>query len=214
VSTAAPGPVRPKMLVIAGPPASGRTGVSIAAREPLDSIDVGEAGGPADGPNGEPLRRAAAALAASQQFVRRHLAERRSFLVRTALDTGVTLDQATLARAAGFATQMIYIATNDPAVNVRRSLARACCGGRGLDSGRVAGAYHRSLANLPRAVREFDAVLAYDNSKDGRDPLLQFQFSRGGLVRIHESLEPWAERVLAAVRLLADAGANGGPGSQ
>jgi predicted ABC-type ATPase len=201
------------MLVIAGPPASGKTGVSIAAREPLDSFDLDEAATPGDGPDGEPLRRAATALAASHQFVRRHLAERRSFLVQATLDTAVTLDQATLARRAGFATQMIYIATNDPAINVRRSRARRGAGGHGLDPGRIPGAYRLSLANLPRAVREFDAVLAYDNSRHGNDAVLQFQSSRGRLVRIHGSLEPWAERVLTAVRLQAAAGPGGGPRS-
>jgi predicted ABC-type ATPase len=126
--------------------------------------------------------------------------------VETALDTGITLDQAELARRAGFATQMIYIATNDPAVNVNRSLVCRCAGGHGLDPGRIAGAYRRSLANLPRAVCEFDAVLAYDNSVHMADAVLQFQSSGGQLVRVSESLECWAERALAAVRLRADAG--------
>jgi predicted ABC-type ATPase len=206
-------PFRPKMLVIAGPPASGKTGVSMAAREPLDSFDGDETADAGRGPDGEALRRAGSGSAAGHRFVRRHVAERRSFLVRTTLDTEVTLDQAALARCAGFATQMVYIATNDPAINVRRWLARHCAGGHGLDSARIPGAYHLSLAHLPRAVREFDAVLAYDNSEHGMDAVLQFQSSRGRLVFMNGSLERWAERVLAAVRPPADAGPGRGPRS-
>ncbi len=119
--------------------------------------------------------------------------------METTLRTQLPLDQAERARQAGFATQMIYLATNDPEINVTRALARQAGGGRDVESSNVRAVHERSLLNLRRALQELDRVEAYDSSARETKPSFQFVASRGAVCLRAEHLETWAREALASL---------------
>jgi predicted ABC-type ATPase len=197
--------LQPKMLIVAGPVASGKTGVFLAAREPLDSFDWNRHPTPNGGSrHGDSRYRPAsreieATFADRTLFFREHIVQRRSMVVEANLDTPLVLDFAEQGRRAGFTTQMIYLGTNDPEISVRRSRARQLGGGPVVDLEKVREVHRLSLENLPRAVRELDAVLAYDNSRHMADARLQFQTLRGRALLVSQTLEAWAREILDVV---------------
>ena len=71
-----------------------------------------------------------------ERFVQRHIETGRSFAVETTLRTKVAIDQAQVARARGFATEMIFVSTDSIDENIARIVQRAQGGGHGASNAR------------------------------------------------------------------------------
>ena len=84
----------------------------------------------------------------------------------------MTFEQAARAKAAGFSTEMRYLALRDFAMHLERVKARADAGGHSASEATMLSAHRSSLANLPRAVVEMDDLWVYDNSPVGGPPRL------------------------------------------
>lgn len=93
-----------------------------------------------------------------------HLMQRRSFAVETTLRTSAAIDQAELARKQGFATELLFIATESVTENVARVLQRAQAGGHGASERDIRAIYGASLANLGTAIAVFERVRIYDST--------------------------------------------------
>ncbi len=74
------------------------------------------------------------------------------------------MQQAALARAQGFATQMRFIATESVDENVARVLQRSQGGGHGASERDIRAIHEASIANLGVALDVFDAVRVYDST--------------------------------------------------
>ncbi len=72
--------------------------------------------------------------------------------------------QAEAARARGFFTELMFVATNSADLNVQRVIQRAHAGGHAASEGEVRRVYEASLANLPEAMRAFEISSLYDTS--------------------------------------------------
>ncbi len=123
------------MLVVAGSVASGKTSIFFRLHSrvtQIDSFNVDDRGAALNDGSYRAIPPAVVARASREceEFVRLHIAERRSFMVETTLRSGVALDQALEARRAGFVTEMVYVTTNDPEINVQRAAIRELGGGR------------------------------------------------------------------------------------
>ena len=94
-----------------------------------------------------------AMAAECQRFVEDHIPQRRSFAVETTLRSRVCLEQAASANAAGFHTQMQFLATDSADENIRRVMARAQSGGHGASERDILAIYDAALANLSAVVR-------------------------------------------------------------
>jgi predicted ABC-type ATPase len=97
-------------------------------------------------------------------FIADHIRDRRGFAIETTLRSDVTFRQAAAAHANGFRVELRYIATGSVEENVARVADRARLGGHSASPGKIRAIYAASLANLPRAIREFDRVRVYDNT--------------------------------------------------
>jgi len=106
------------------------------------------------------------------EFVLDSIDNRRSSAAETTLRSTVTFEQAAMAKAAGFVTEMRYLALRDFAMHLERVKARADAGGHSASERTLRAIYSASLANPQRAVREMDDLWVYDNSPVGGPPLL------------------------------------------
>jgi len=148
------------MIVVAGPPGSGKSSIF-----PVSSFGVSCFNGDdraAELNNGSyvgiPKRIRQAVNREFEAFVLTCIENRTSFAIETTLRSAVTFEQASLAKAAGLATEMRYLALRDFAMHVERVKARADAGGHSASEATLRATYKESLANLPKAIAEMDDV--------------------------------------------------------
>jgi predicted ABC-type ATPase len=123
-----------------------------------------------------------------ESFVLDHIERRASCAFETTLRSGVTFDQAALARRAGFTTEMRYLALRDFPMHLERVKMRADAGGHGAPERTI---YSASIGNLPRAIVEIDFVHVYDNSGWGVTPTVLLQAENGEVIYLAEEIPGW-----------------------
>ena len=92
---------------------------------------------------------------------------------------------------------MEYIAVGNPEECIRRVMIRADRGGHSASPSRVRATYTASLRNLLPALRQFDVVSVYDNSRRGRPPVRVLEAAAGrGVTYRARRLPAWLSRLL------------------
>jgi predicted ABC-type ATPase len=108
------------------------------------------------------------------------LRERRSFAVE---DWTVDLELLENARQAGYTTNVVFISTEVPNMNVGRVLVRMSQSGQGVPLGTIPESYEEAMRSLPEARKHADDLLVYDNTENGRGHRLVARFIAGELVK-------------------------------
>jgi predicted ABC-type ATPase len=186
------------MIVVGGPPGSGKSSIF-----PVSSFGV--AGFNADDRAAElnggsyariPKQIRAVVSREFETFVLECIERRTSFAIETTLRGAVTFEQAALAKAAGFTTEMRYLALRDFAMHVERVKVRADAGGHSASETTLFETYKWSLANLPRAVTEMDDLWVYDNSPVGGPPRLVLESEKGVIRFLADDPPDWLTTTL------------------
>ena len=89
-----------------------------------------------------------------ESFVQDHIERRASCAFETTLRSGITFDQAALARHVGFIIEMRYLALRDFAMHLERVKIRADAGGHSAPEPVLRLIYEASIRNVSRAIRE------------------------------------------------------------
>ena len=123
--------MRPKMIVVAGPPGSGKSVAFPVDSFGVDSFNADDRSAQLNNGSyqGIPLEIRAIVNKEFEAFVEDHIRNHKSFAIETTLRSDITFRQADQARAEGFEIQMPYIALNGFAQNLKRVIARALAGG-------------------------------------------------------------------------------------
>jgi predicted ABC-type ATPase len=172
------------MIVVAGPPGSGKTSTFPITDFGLDAFSIDDRCAQLLGSYRAIPREIRRAVAAEcERFVVAHIRAGRSFAVETTLRTTAAIDQARQARAQGFATELIFVATESAAENVARVLQRAQGGGHGASERDVRAIYEASIVNLAKAVAAFERVDVYDSTARWAAPRLVASAQDGRIVR-------------------------------
>lgn len=90
--------------------------------------------------------------------------KRRDFTFETVMSHESKIDVMRRARDAGFHVTLLFVGTDDPAINVARVNARVQLGGHSVPEDRIVARYHRTMRNLIRATATADRTILYDNS--------------------------------------------------
>jgi predicted ABC-type ATPase len=164
--------MKPEMIVIAGPSGSGKSRYFAARRFGIAFFNVDDRCAELNGGiyGGIPVAIRTQAQQECERFINECTMQATSFAVETTLRSAIAIDQAERARIAGFATKMIFVATEDVQENARRVARRGLRGGHSAPVARIVEIYQRSLTNLRRAIAVFDEVELYDNSVHGESP--------------------------------------------
>jgi predicted ABC-type ATPase len=142
------------MIVVAGPPGSGKTRYFPVTAFGVDSFNIDDRCAQILGSYRSIPRDVRRAVAKEcERFVLDHIQNRKSFAVETTLRTVAAIDQAHLARKAGIGTEMRFVATNSIAENVARVLQRTQAGGHGASEREIGAIYQASVENLRKASR-------------------------------------------------------------
>src|SRR5258706_4292213 len=117
---------RPRMIVVAGPPGSGKTRYFPVTAFGIDSFNIDDRCAQILGSYRAIPRDVRRAVAKEcERFVLDHIEQSKSFAVETTLRTVAAIGQAELARTRGFATEMRFVATDSIAENIAPVLQRA-----------------------------------------------------------------------------------------
>ena len=117
------------MVVIAGPPGSGKSTAFPVAETGFDHFDDVDAERNAGSYHNISPDIRAAANRQCENSIQEHIRQMKSFSVETTLRTGVTFRQSRAAHEKGFSVHMPYIAVDDPEITVKRII-----GGRPLSN--------------------------------------------------------------------------------
>lgn len=183
------------MRVVGGPSGAGKSSVFPLRALDVDSFNVDDRCAELNAGSYQsiPSDVRARANRECEDFIADHIRARASFAVETTLRAEITFQQAGGARESGFAVYLEYVAAGNAEVHIDRVTARARAGGHAASATRLRQIYSASMANLVRALREFDRVDVYDNS--GRPELL-LEVHQGRVLYANPQPPRWLRRAL------------------
>jgi predicted ABC-type ATPase len=187
---------RPRMIVVAGPPGSGKTRSFPVSAFGVDAFNIDDRCAQILGSYRAIPRDVRRAVAKEcERFVLDHIERGQSFVVETTLRTTAAIDQAMLAKRHGFIPDMHFIATDSIDENVARVIQRAQAGGHGASEREIRAIHHASIANLAVAIAAFDRVRIYDSTIRWSPPRLVAVARAGRVVR--QGITPkWLDALL------------------
>lgn len=125
------------------------------------------------------------------------IATRQSLSMETTLSGHSALRRMERAKAADYEVTLIYVALNDPQLNVDRVTERARQGGHFIEPKTVRRRIGSSLDNLPRALAIADQSVVLDNSGPAHRRVLEV--AGGRLTFQAEQLPRWLQERLPAI---------------
>ena len=185
------------MIIVAGPPGSGKSTVFPVSTFGIESFNADDRAAELNGASylQIPGSIRSQVNAEFEKFIADHIAARRSFAFETTLRSSITFDQVLAAKAAGFTTEMRYLALHDFAMHLKRIQIRADGGGHSAPQSVLRAIYESSLLNLSRAVQSVDRVSIYDNSSDR--PVLLLETAAAAIVYRRGSFPSWLRTALS-----------------
>jgi predicted ABC-type ATPase len=193
---------QPRMIVVAGPPGSGKS-----TRFPLSSLapDFFNADDRAAELNNGYYRKISKDIRAQvnlefEKWILDHIVAKTSFAFETTLRSSITFDQARRAREHGFWTSMHFVCAGSVNESVRRVMERSYRGGHSASERLIRDIYDRSTRNLLTALSFAESAIEvlriYDNSRfDGR-MIRAIEMRSGRVVYLASQISPWLEDLL------------------
>lgn len=103
--------------------------------------------------------------------------------------------QIRVAKLAGYEVKAIYIATEDPILNLGRVLIRVSNGGSFAPISRIPADFSKGLKQLPIVRKLADDLVLFDNTVHARCARLIAHFHETDLVKLARTVPKWAQRV-------------------
>jgi len=192
------------MIVIAGPPGSGKSSAFPLAHFDVDHFNADDVAATLNGGcyvNISPEIRQEANRQ-FEQFIADHIRDRESFAIEATLRTHITFRQAHRARANGFVLVMYYVAVGSASMALERVANRAEAGGHSASVQTLQRTYHLSMGHLPVAIRQFDHIFIYDNTTIDAEPRLVLESHQGAMHYIAAPLPRWLRVAIKKITAL------------
>jgi predicted ABC-type ATPase len=189
--------MKPELWLIAGPNGSGKTTFyyqRLSSHIPIfvNADEIAQGLG-RDPDNAEATDYRAAELAEERRL--ELIKTGKTFAAETVFShpSKVTLLQ--MAKTSGYITHLVFIATENPEINVERVAHRVRRGGHNVSTDKVISRYERSLENLVRSIVVADNIYIVDNSEKERPHRLAMKIEQGKTTFISDTLPLWIKRL-------------------
>jgi predicted ABC-type ATPase len=186
------------MIVVAGPPGSGKSSLFPVAETGLDSFNADDRAAELNGGSYQNITPEMRTQVGKElaRFIADHIHGRRSLAYETTLRTDITFRQANEARANGFLTVLLFVALDDVELNISRVAVRTDRGGHSAPPDEIRRIHNASMKNLSRAIQEFDQVQVFDNSRHDSGPDLVLEAIDGRIRYVADSAPAWLREAL------------------
>ena len=200
-------PLRPKLIIIAGPNGSGKTTFTPQMLEHdwadgclfinPDEIAKNEFG---DWNSPEAVMKA---VVKAQKMREDCLGKKQSMLIESVFSAPDKLVFIRQAKEAGFFIRFFFIGTDSPEINAARVTRRVLHGGHEVPIAKIISRYSKSIANASTALQISDRGYVYDNSATDRDPRILFRAKDGTVFKEYADLghHPWAQMMREEIQL-------------
>lgn len=126
---------------------------------------------------------------ATADFIRYQLLKQhRSFTFETVMSSPDKINFLAKARELGYKTYLYFVATEDPAINIRRVQQRVRNGGHDVPHDKITSRYYRSLDLLLPAIRLTNRAYLFDNS--GENQIWVAEITNGTELSIQSAIKP------------------------
>jgi predicted ABC-type ATPase len=185
--------MRPTMIVVAGPPGSGKSTAFPVSGFGVTFLNAYDRAAALNGGSYAGISRQIRQQVNRdyEEFVIDHIKRRESFAIETTLRSKVTFEQARHGRSAGLRIEMRYLALDGFSLHLERVKARADAGGHSASEATLRRIHSASLGDLPRAIEETDELWVYDNSKLGGPPRLVMEAKARTIVFLEDPAPAW-----------------------
>jgi predicted ABC-type ATPase len=186
------------MIVVAGPPGSGKSSLFPVAETGLDSFNADDRAAELNGGSYQNITPEMRTQVGKElaRFIADHIHGRRSLAYETTLRTDITFRQANEARANGFLTVLLFVALDDVELNISRVAVRTDRGGHSAPPDEIRRIHNASMKNLSRAIQEFDQVQVFDNSRHDSGPDLILEAVDGRIRYVADGAPTWLREML------------------
>jgi predicted ABC-type ATPase len=186
------------MIVVAGPPGSGKSSLFPVAETGLDSFNADDRAAELNGGSYQNITPEMRTQVGKElaRFIADHIHGRRSLAYETTLRTDITFRQANEARANGFLTVLLFVALDDVELNISRVAVRTDRGGHSAPPDEIRRIHNASMKNLSRAIQEFDQVQVFDNSRHDSGPDLVLEAIDGRIRYVADGAPAWLREAL------------------
>lgn len=129
---------------------------------------------------------------------RQALAHGHSFLYETVMSHPSKIAELQAAAAAGYAITVLFVATDNPEVNIERVALRVAAGGHHVPSDRIRARHQRSIVLAPSAIAFAAHAYVYDNTVWGTQAGQQLQATLMGTRLQSTSAQPanWVSELI------------------
>jgi predicted ABC-type ATPase len=182
-------PETPKLWLIAGPNGSGKTTFVdryLSKHEFVNADVIAKAMNPVD-----PGAVAREAMFAAEAKRKELLKQGKTFVAETVFSHQSKLDLLREAKQAGYNVQLVFICTEDPALNAGRVMQRVAKGGHAVPIDKIGPRYARSIANAQAAVSMVDRMHLYDNTRTNMPHKFVALFENGRLESATKQPPEW-----------------------
>ncbi|MCC7005043.1 MAG: zeta toxin family protein, partial [Ottowia sp.] len=164
-----------RMVVFAGPNGSGKStvidGLKLDQTFPAVYINADDISRTELIYISDPVTRNLEAANLAERRRRDALMSGKPFAFETVMSTPGKLALFDEARAKGYSVDLIFVTTEDVAINLVRVENRVAKGGHFVDPDKIVERYKRTMQLLPSAIDKADTAEVYDNSIAGRRPV-------------------------------------------
>lgn len=190
------------MIVVAGPPGSGKTSGLPATSFGVDSFNADDRAAELNQGSYQKISRAIRAKAnlEFEHWIRQHIETGKSFALETTLRSPVTFQQSQWAHSEGFWTSMHFINAGSIEQCVERVMYRSYRGGHSASEKLIADIYRRSTSNMVFALdfkqSRFETVRIYDNSSSDLPVRELMSVHHGRVLRLNLDIPDWLYELL------------------
>jgi predicted ABC-type ATPase len=197
-------PIKPRVLLVAGPNGSGKTTITERglAHEWFDGCEYVNPDLIARDEFGDWNSPKAILQAANLAQTRREncLESGASLAFESVFSGQDKVDFLERAKQRGFFIRVFFVATDSPTINAARVARRVMQGGHDVPIGKIVSRYFRSIANCASVAPLVDRLYLYDNLVEDAEARLVLRASEGKVIRIYQEPPPWMHPILAELK--------------